>query len=143
MTALLVEEEFLLLVQDRGLGTYAPDTVTGNLFLGKLPDAPDLAVALALYPGPESDAKLGYDELRLQFRIRGPARDYRVGKTLAQQVYDELHGMPSRYLAGGTWMVDLIGQQAGPIDFGPDDHHRPEWTVNMRSELRRQTVHRA
>ncbi len=140
---MIVEEEFLLLAQEVGLGTYTPEAVTGTLFLGKLPTDPDLAVALALYPGPESDARLGYDELRLQFRIRGPARDYRAGKTLAQQVYDELHGMPSRYLAGGTWMVDLIGQQAGPIDFGPDENYRPEWTVNMRSELRRPTKHRA
>jgi len=143
VTGLLVEEEYLLLLQEKSLGVYAPTATGGTLFLGQLPDGPDLAVALALYAGPEADARLGYDDLRLQFRIRGPAADYRTGKAHAQRVYDELHGMPSRYLAGGTWMVDLVGLQSGPITLGPDEHHRPEWTLNFRSELRRQTAHRA
>lgn len=135
-------EEFALLLHVLGLGVYAPTGLNGTVFLRRLPDQPDLAIAVARYAGGEADSKLGYDEVKLQFRIRGPHNDVRIGDALAQRVYDQLHGLPSRYLPGGTWMVDCIGEQSGPIDIGTDAHHRPEWTVNMRSELQRQTVHR-
>ena len=130
-------EQYAVLAEERGLGLYRPDSAGGSIFLGRLPDRPDLAVAIARYAGGESDARLGYDDLRLQFRVRGPHGDYTVGEDLAQRVYDELHGLPSRYLPDGTWMVDLVGLQTGPADIGPDEHHRPEWTVNFRSEVRR------
>lgn len=136
-------EEFARLLGALGIGVYEPTTPNGNVFLGELPDAPDLAVAIATYPGGEADARLGYDELRVQFRVRGAHGDYRTGRALAQRIYDELHGMPSRYLPGGTWMVDLVGLQSGPIDVGKDVKHRPQWTVNFRSEVRNQSVHRA
>ncbi|MEO6081929.1 MAG: minor capsid protein [Umezawaea sp.] len=135
-------EEFAQLLQVLGLGTYAPTGTTGTIFLRKLPDKPDVALAVARYPGGESDARLGYDDIRFQVRVRGSSTDVRTGEALAQRVYDELHGLPSRYLPGGTWMVDCVGLQSGPIDIGDDPHHRPEWTVNFRSELKRPTVNR-
>ena len=135
-------EEYARLAEELGLGLYRPTSVGGSLFLGKLPDEPALAVAIARYAGGESDAKLGYDELRLQFRVRAPHGNYAVGEELAQRVYDQLHGLPSRYLPGGTWMVDLIGVQSGPIDIGTDAKHRPEWTINFRSEVHRPSTNR-
>lgn len=135
-------EEFAQLLHVLALGVYAPAGTNGTVFLRRLPDRPDLAIAVARYPGGEADSRLGYDTLKIQFRIRGPHTDVRVGEALAQRVYDELHGLPSRYLPGGTWMVDCIGEQSGPIDIGTDPLNRPEWTVNMRSELKRPTAHR-
>lgn len=136
-------EEFAQLLDVLDIGTYQATGTGGSVFLGELPDTPDLAVAIATYPGGEADARLGYDDLRVQFKIRGPHGDYRTGRALARRIYDDLHGMPSRYLPGGTWMVDLIGQQSGPIDLGKDAKHRPEWAVNFRTELRNESVHRA
>ncbi|WP_367128328.1 minor capsid protein [Saccharothrix sp. HUAS TT1] len=136
-------EEYARLAEELGLGSYRPTSTGGSLFLGRLPDQPDLAVAIARYAGGESDAKLGYDDIRLQFRVRGPHTDYALGEALAQRVYDELHGLHSRALPGGTWMVDLIGLQSGPIDIGTDQKHRPEWTLNFRSEVHRPTPGRA
>lgn len=135
-------EEYAVLSELLGLGLYQPSTTGGTLFLGKLPDEPALAVAIARYAGGESDAKLSYDDIRLQFRIRGPHTDYALGEELAQRTYDTLHGLSSRYLPGGTWMVDLIGLQSGPVDIGTDAKHRPEWTANFRSEVHRPSANR-
>lgn len=137
-----VTEEFAQLLDVLGVGSYEPAAATGTVFLGKLPDSPALAIAVARYPGGESDSKQGYDEVRVQFRVRGPHTDYRVGEAKAQQVYDELHGLSNRTLPGGTWLTLCVGIQSGPIDIGPDATHRPEWTVNMRAELERITRYR-
>ncbi|CAL9607490.1 hypothetical protein SUDANB95_05519 [Actinosynnema sp. ALI-1.44] len=138
-----VLEQFLMLAEQRGLGVYAPTGTGGTLYLDELPDTPDLAVALARYGGTESDSRLPYDEIAMQWRVRGSHQDRRTAANLAQRIYDELHGMGSRALPGGTWMVDLIGTQGGPVYIGKDPKHRPEWTVNMRAEVHRPTVHRA
>lgn len=137
-----VTEEFAQLLDVLGVGSYEPTSTTGTVFLGKLPDSPALAVAVARYPGGESDSKLGYDEVRIQFRVRGPHNDYRVGEAKAQQVYDELHGLSNRELPGGTWLSLCTGVQSGPIDMPPDETHRPQWAVNMQAEVERLTRHR-
>lgn len=124
------------------LGVYTPSATGGNVFVGKLPDSPDLAIAVARYPGGESDSKLGEDSVQLQFRIRGPHTDYSAGEAKAQQVYDQLHGLANRTLPHGTWLSLCVGLQSGPIDIGTDKTHRPEWTVNMRAEVERTTQHR-
>lgn len=134
-------EEFATLAALLGLGTYSP-TPPSTIFLKKLPDGPDSAIAIARYGGGESDAKLGYDEIRLQVRVRGPNTDYRIAETLAQAVYDQLHGLHDRTLPGGTWLTLMVGVQGGPVDLGEDEHGRPEYTVNFRAEVARATANR-
>lgn len=134
-------EEFAALAELLGLGTYS-DTPPSTIFVKKLPDQPDTAIAIARYGGGESDAKLGYDGISLQFKVRGPADDYRPAEALAQQVYDRLHGLRNRTLAGGTWLVLIVGVQGGPVDLGEDEHGRPEYVVNFRVELARVTANR-
>lgn len=134
-------EEFASLAQLLGLGTYSP-TTGGSIFLTELPDTPDTAIAVARYGAGESDAKLGYDTINTQWRVRGPNTDYRTAEATAQQVYDLLHGLHDRALPGGTWLVLMVGNQGGPIYLGKDEHRRPEYTVNLRAELARSTPNR-
>lgn len=136
-------DEWARLLHDLGVGVYTPDAVGGTIFVPKLPDAPDLAIAVARYGGSEADTKNGWDEPRLQFRVRGPHNDYIAGEALAQRVYDELHGLANRQLPAGTWLNLAVGMQSGPMDIGPDTNHRPEWTVNVRADIERVTRHRA
>lgn len=134
-------EEFAALAQTLTLGTYSsgPDS---TIFLRKLPDQPDSALAVARYGGPESDSAIGYDMVMLQYRVRGPNTDHRLAEAAAQKVYDQLHGLHDRTLPGGTWLVLMIGTQGGPVDIGDDDHDRPEYVVNFRAEVAHPTPNR-
>lgn len=134
-------EEFASLAAVLQLGVYSAGT-DSTIFVKKLPADPDTAVAVARYGGPEADAALGYDTVSLQYRVRGPATDYRIAETTAQAVYDRHHGLHDRTLPGGTWLVLMVGVQGGPVDLGEDEHGRPEYVINMRAEVARATPNR-
>lgn len=137
-----VTEEFALLLDQLDIGIYDNAGITGDIFLSRLPPQPDAAIAVARYGAGESDSKLPYDTVNLQFRVRGSNTDVRAGEARAQAIYDALQGMSSRTLPGGTWLALCVGVQGGPVDIGPDQHDRSEWTVNMRVELERRTTNR-
>jgi poly(3-hydroxybutyrate) depolymerase len=143
MTApLLVEEEVAQLLDQLGHGTYRPDSDGGSIFLNLLPEAPDLATAVALYgssrPG---DAGIGYDQPRLQLRCRG-TQDPRTGAARAQALYDALVGLRSRHLPGGTWLCLCTPVQAGPVWLRTDEAGRHQYVVNIELLLRRPTAQR-
>lgn len=131
----LVEQIAQLLAQ-LGIADYQPNNTTGDTFLHRLAEQPDEALAIARYGGTESDAKLGYDAPTIQVRVRGPLADARIAERRAQDVYDALHGISDRLLAGGTWLTSCIGTQGGPIYIGPDELGRHEFTVNFRLDVR-------
>ncbi|MGH3862506.1 minor capsid protein [Actinokineospora sp.] len=136
-------EEFAQLLEDLGLGDYRADgSIGGTIFLGPLPQDPDLALGVQLYGGPESDSLNSHDEPGLQIKVRGPRNDYRVGEAKAQAVYDLLHGLGRRDLVGGTWLQLAVGVNAGPAPMGRDSNDRPEWVVNFRADIDRPTANR-
>jgi hypothetical protein len=138
-----ISREFAQLLGELGVGTFRPGDTGGDVFLSAMPPEPDAALVVARYDaGSESDAQHGYDEPRIQVRVRGPRGDADAAETRAQAVYDACHGLRRRDLPGGTPMLSCIGVQAGPIYLGPDDHGRHEWSVNFRCELRRITQNR-
>lgn len=134
-------EEFATLAGLLGLGTYSA-TVGSTIFLLELPEMPDAALAVARYSAGESDAKIGYDTLGVQCKVRGSNVDHRAAEAAAQNVYDQLHGLRNRTLPGGTWLVLMVGSQGGPVYLGKDSHGRPEYTVNFRAEVARPTPNR-
>ncbi len=133
--------EFCELLALLGLGTFSDDP-GGDLFELALPPDPDSAKAVARYGGAEAASLHGYDEPRVQVRVRGPRGDAEAAEAAAQAVYDELHGLPRRALPGGTVLLSCIGTQSGPVYLGHDEHIRHEWSVNFRCELRRVTSNR-
>ncbi|MCO7196896.1 minor capsid protein [Pseudonocardia sp. McavD-2-B] len=132
-----LSEEFAELLDELGVATYDPAGVGGNVFVLGLPADPDLAVRVATYAGVESDSKHGYDEPNVQVWVRGPRGNPVAAERLAQRVYLACHGLRPRTLPGGTPVLSCIGNQAGPIYVGPDEHGRHELSVNFRVELRR------
>ena len=138
-----VTEQLAQLAHDLGLGVYHADgTAGGTVFLTALPDSPDEAVAVARYGGPTSDSKLGYDNVNVQFRVRGTRADVRSGEQTAQAYYDALHGLGERVLSGGGYLQLAVGNQSGPVYMGRDGQGRHEWAVNVNVELRRVTANR-
>lgn len=129
-------EQLAQYLANAGLGAYAPNDVTGTIFLSALPETPDQAIAVARYGGPEADAKLGYDTPSIQVRVRGLLTDAADAERTAQRVYDVLHGLANTALPGGIWLVSCIGSQSGPTYIGRDMSGRHEFTVNFRTEVR-------
>lgn len=136
-------EEFAQLLEHLGLGTYAPESVGGTIYLATLPTAPDECMAIARYGGGESDSRLAYDEPSIQVRVRGTAADARTSEQQAQDVYDAVHGLGMRELVGSTWLQLIVGTQGGPIYIGRDGNGRHEYTVNFRAEISRTSTNRS
>lgn len=136
-------EEFAQLLEDLGLGAYNADGAAGGkVFLAAAPSTPDRCITIARYGAGEADSLNPWDEINLQFRLRGTAADARTAENDAQALYDALHGLGPRYLAGGTWLQLAVGQAGGPVYIGRDSNGRHEYTVNLRCELQRTTANR-
>ncbi|MFV8131065.1 minor capsid protein [Streptomyces syringium] len=135
-------QEIARLLEELGLGTYRPDGGDGDIFLGGLPSTPAAALALSRAVGGASDARLGYDESVVLARVRGAADDAPGPESRAQAVYDALHGLGSRQLPGGSWLVLGLGVHGGPVYTGRDADRRDEWTATVRMELHRPTTER-
>ncbi|WP_432026833.1 minor capsid protein [Streptomyces sp. 1222.5] len=128
------------LLAARGLVTYDPEGVTGDLFVEAMPPAPDTAVALWLYDGEAPDTRNAYDTPRLQVRVRG-GPDPRVSRRRAWAIYSALHGLAGVTLADGTWLV-LAAARGTPTPMGPDSNGRHEHVVNFDLDVSAPTDHR-
>lgn len=128
-------EEVAELLADLGIGTYKPTAADGTIYLLQLPQSPDVAVAVAPYTGANGDAGLPYDLARFQIRCRGSKNNKTAGYALAKSAWDALQGLGSRYLPGGTWMLQCLGVTSGPALMGFDANGRDEWVVNVEIEV--------
>lgn len=134
-------EEVARLLGDLALGDYRAGP-GGNVFFPLLPPSPDLALAVARYPGPSADSAQGWDTVAVQVRVRGPKSDSRIAEQRADDVYGALLGLRSRALPGGTWLALCRSPQGGPAYIGQDANGRHEWVVNLHLDVRRPTAHR-
>lgn len=119
---------------------------TGNLFLGRLPDTPDEAVAVMPQPGRPQLDRSPTDLPNVQVLVRGAKRTHVGGYDLARSIYDALNCLDGVLLAaGGDDEVFLIGctaVQSDPIPLGPDALERPEWSLNFQCTTHQPTTHR-
>ncbi|MFB8241996.1 minor capsid protein [Kitasatospora purpeofusca] len=127
-------------LQDAGLGTYEPSGVGGSIFCEAMPPGPDECTVLTLYgSAAEPDARLPYEEPRLQVRCRG-TQDPRVSRARCRAVYDLLHGARRITLPDGTYLVLAVGQL--PASMGVDEQRRHEHVSNFRLDVSSPTTHR-
>lgn len=127
----------------KGLVTFetAP-TPGGDCFIDAMPSTPDIAVVLSTYDdGREPDSLLGYDEPRVQVRVRG-TKDPRISRQRCQAIYAELHGLGPVTLSGGIELILSVALQNGPASIGLDASGRHEHVCNFRMEHRSVTTHR-
>jgi hypothetical protein len=124
-----------------GLLSYDPDGITGDTFIETMPSRPDEAVRLTVYGGPESDSKLGWDEVSLQVRTRG-GTDPRPSRQKCAAIREELHGLGPVTLPDGTHLQLSLAIQAAPSYMGQDDSGRHEHVCNFRMEIRSISTHR-
>ncbi|MFF3622331.1 minor capsid protein [Streptomyces sp. NPDC002467] len=125
----------------RGLVTYDPAGVAGNVFIEAMPSTPDTCIVLTIYDdGAETDSQIGYDDVPLQVRVRGTT-DPRVSRTLAQDIRAELLGLGETLLPDGTYLLLALGNSA-VASIGVDENRRHEHVVNLRLRVRSATPHR-
>jgi hypothetical protein len=136
-------EGIALYLTAKSLLTYGPDGTGGDTFLDDMPSAPDQAIALTLYEASNSepDSLLGYDEPRLQVRVRG-TQDATVSRDRCRAIYEELHGLGPIVLPDGTRLILCVALQHGPAALGKDANGRHEHVCNFRAEIRSVTAHR-
>jgi hypothetical protein len=115
----------------------AVSTVEPAIYLGRLPDAPDRAIALASYPA-AADPWLTDSIVGVQVRLRGTV-DPGAVRDLAGAVFDALHGLYGIELGTGTdhalW-VQMIDWQSGAM-LGPDRNGRQERAENYYVTINR------
>lgn len=129
-------------LQAKGLVTFETAGTGGDCFVDTMPSTPDVAVVLSTYDdGREPDSKLGYDEPRVQVRVRG-TKDPRVSRDRCKAIYAELHGLGETTLPDGTALILSVALQNGPASIGIDANGRHEHVCNFRMEHRAVTQNR-
>ncbi len=121
-------------------------TVGGNVFVGHMPDSPDLALMLMPTGGASQLTRRPTDLPTLQTLARGPKHDPLPAIGLWQQVYDALTCLDGVLLDPGgpdeVWVVGCTAIQSGPIPMGQDEANRHEFSGNYQFRTRAPTAHR-
>ena len=126
-----------------GLVAYDATGTSGDCFIESMPSTPGVAVVLTIYDdGREPDSKLGWDEPRMQVRVRGNA-DPRTSRRKCAAIRSELHGLGPITLPDGTYLLLSVSLQNAPAALGVDANGRHEHVCNFRMEHRSVTTHRA
>lgn len=121
---------------------YSETTAEGNVFVDRMPEAPDRAVAVYAQPGLEADSKLPYDPSRFQVVVRSEAGGAWALVTWAA-VYAALHALRNVTLPGGTYLAFALATQSSPFLLGPDENGRPLYGVTFRAEVINATGNRS
>lgn len=106
-----------------GLGT----AIGTDLFLGQMPDSPDVCVGVHAYGGAAPDDVTGceYPKFQLQVRSTSPETAY-------AKAYGLMKGLHSlRSVALGTTLYHCITADSDPIPIGADGRGRWTYTVNF------------
>ncbi len=136
---------FAQLLANENLGTYSeteayPSGAVG-IAVETMPDKPSLAAALYSQPGNESYASIGVDQPVLHVIVRGNG-DPRTSRSLADRIYDTLHGRTNFTLPDGSRVVLCVGTQAGPTTLGQDASGRHAHDLKFIITLNNPTQHR-
>jgi len=126
----------------KGIVTYDPTGIDGDIFIETLPDSPRDAVALMSTGGPEEPGvRHPFDTRSFQVLVRGGV-DPRPPKARAEAIYSALQGLTGVTLDDGTYVVGIGAIQPGPIRVGQDQNNRHRFSLNFWARVRAQTEHR-
>lgn len=122
--------EIAMYLDAEGVGVFDASGVSGNIFIGKLPDAPDAAIAIFQSGGGRGDGTQHYNPT-IQVITRSsqnPATSY----ALAEEVSSKLEYFhDGSFVPGGEHVVFCEAIQSAPATIGPDDKKREQYSQNF------------
>lgn len=111
-----------------------------NLFIGLMPDKPDVCVALYEYAGAQplevmvsNSATL--ERPSIQVMVRASRNDYPAARTLIEQVRDSLTEITDVTISGERFL--RVNQISSINSLGVDDNERPRFTLSLQAVLER------
>ena len=111
-----------------GIGTFAGTSGWG-IFIGKLPQKPETAIAVVGTGGQTANPKYLLDYPSIQVLIRGAKNGYQAAYAKALASKNTLLGLSSQTVNGDWWVqVNMIGDIT-PLGF--DENDCPMFSVNF------------
>lgn len=112
-------------LEDESIGT-----VGTNIFLGYMPDSPDICIGLFIYAGaPPDEVSEDVEYPGLQVRVRGAAAGFEDALEKAYDIFNALHGLTDTTLTA-TYYYRISANQS-PAQMGVDEKDRPEFVINF------------
>src|SRR5690606_14930014 len=93
-------------LDDKGIVTFDPNGISGDIFMETMPPQPRDAVALMSTGGDEPLVRHPFDTRKFQVLVRGGA-DPRPPLARAEAIYDALQGLAGVTLPDGTYVVAI------------------------------------
>lgn len=111
-----------------------------NLFIGLMPDKPDLCVAIYEYAGAPplevlSDNTATLERPSIQVMTRAARNDYPTARALAESVRNLLTDITNETISGERFL--RVNQISSINALGVDDNERPRFTISLQAVLER------
>ena len=119
-----VAEDFKDRLVSQSVATFATD-----LFVGTMPDSPDLCLVIRDTAGFKPESRYEWKRPGAQIVVRGAEGGYRAAYTLIKAAYDALHAQNN--LTINSTVYKLIEAAHEPIYLGEDDKERPMFSLNF------------
>lgn len=126
----MIIEEMAAYIDDKGLGTYSPDSAGGNIFLEEMPPAPDDAICVYSTGGSPGDAGTSIRRPSAQIIVRGV--DLAETMVRASAIHALFNDSSIReFTPGGTRVMLCQCRQSEASHIGTDENGRHEYTINV------------
>ena len=111
-----------------------------NLFIGLMPDQPDLCVAIYEYSGQSplevmTSNAATLERPSVQVLVRSSRNDYPGGRTLISSVRDTLTAITDQTISGERFL--RVNQISSINALGLDDNDRPRFSLSLQVVMER------
>jgi len=111
-----------------------------DLFIGLMPDSPDLCVSIYEYSGVTplevlSDNSATLERPSVQVMVRASRNDYPAARTLIASVRDTLTAISNETISSERFL--RVRQLSSINSLGTDDNDRPLFTLSLQAILER------
>jgi len=111
-----------------------------NLFIGLMPNSPDVCVALYEYAGEQPlevmvDNAATLERPSVQVMARATRNDYPTARQLIEDVRDTLTAITNEEISGVTFL--RVNQNSSINAVGTDDNDRPLFTLSLMTVVER------
>lgn len=115
-------------------------TVGSNLFIGLMPDQPDVCLAIYEYAGSPplevlSDNDATLERPSVQVMARATRNDYPTARELIKDARDVLTAIANQEISGVTFL--RVNQNSAINAVGTDDNDRPIFTLSLMTVVER------